>query len=349
MLQGAAYLYRPRPAYRVDWGGGFGFGENAAHPVGKNPPTGAMVYYWLKTAGQPITLDVLDSSGAVIRSFSSGQDSLARVDSLATDSTKKARTDSLHRAGITDSTKVDSILGDSLKDDDKPWPRRPAPDPRIPNKIGLNRFAWNLRYPGATSFWGNRDMPTDGPMAVPGRYRARLHVGSQTYVQAFRVLADPRDHATAAALAQQFRFLRQLRDTMNAATTAIIALRNVRAQLDGRIATLSGDGLARGRAVRDRLWAAEDSLYQGRLQDVEDELVYAQRPAERIGSLVGMVESADGRPPQQVYDVYAMFAPQLQRELAEAHSAIAAVSGAGLTIVPGTVELRKPAPVGGKN
>ena len=348
-LQGAAHLYRPRPAYRVDWGGGSGFGENAAHPVGKNPPTGAMVYYWLKTAGQSITLDVLDSSGAVIRSFSNGQDSLARVDSLAADSTKKARTDSLHRAGITDSTKVDSILGDSLKDDDKPWPRRPAPDPRIPNKIGLNRFAWSLRYPGATSFWGNRDMPTDGPMAVPGRYRVRLHVGGQTYVQALRVLADPRGHATAAALAQQFRFLRQLRDTMNAATTTIVALRNVRAQLDGRIATLSGDGLARARALRDRLWAAEDSLYQGRLQDVEDELVYAQRPAERIGSLVGMVESADGRPPQQVYDVYAMFAPVLQQELQAAHDALGAVSGAGLSITPGTVELRKPAPVGGKN
>jgi photosystem II stability/assembly factor-like uncharacterized protein len=348
-LQGAAHLYRTRPAYRVDWGGGFGFGENAAHPVGKNPPTGAMVYYWLKTAGQPITLDVLDSAGAVIRSFSSGQDSLARADSLAAEATKKARTDSLHQAGITDSTKVDSILGDSLKDDDKPWPRRPAANPRIPNKVGLNRFAWNLRYPGPTSFWGNRDMPTDGPMAIPGRYRVRLHVGSQTYVESFRVLADPRGHATAAALAQQFRLLRQLRDTMNAATTTIVALRNVRAQLDGRMATLSGDGLARARALRDRLWAAEDSLYQGRLQDVEDELVYAQRPAERIGSLVGMVESADGRPPQQVYEVYAMFAPQLQRELAEAHAAIAAVSGAGLTIVPGTVELRKPAPVGGKN
>ena len=62
-----------------------------------------------------------------------------------------------------------------------------------------------------------------------------------------------------------------------------------------------------------------------------------------------MAESSDGRPPQQVYDVFALFAPLLQRELAAAHAALAAVSGAGLTIVPGTVELRKPAPVGGKN
>jgi len=345
----SGHLFRPRSPYRLDWGQSGGFGDNPAHPVGKNPPSGAVIYYSLKAANQTITLDVLDSAGAVIRSFSSAQDSLARADSLAGEASKKTRTDSLHQAGIADSTKVDSILGDSLKDDDKPWPHRPAADPRLPNKAGLNRFAWSLRYPGARSFWGIRDIATDGPMALPGRYRLRLHVGTETYVQPLVLRADPRGHATPAALAQQFRLLRQIRDTVNAATSTIVALRNARAQLDDRIPKLSGEAATRAQALRDRLWAAEDSLYQGRLQDVEDELVYAARPAERISSLFGMAESADGRPPQQVYDVFAMFAPALQKELQAAHDALGAVSGAGLSITPGTVELRKPAPVGGKN
>ncbi|HET7250785.1 MAG TPA: glycosyl hydrolase [Gemmatimonadales bacterium] len=348
-MKGSAHLYRSRSPYRVDWGQSGGFGDNPAHPVGKNPPSGAIVYYWLKTAGQPVALDVLDSGGAVIRSFSSVQDSLTRVDSLAGDATKKARTDSLHQAGITDSTKVDSILGDTLKDDDKPWPHRPPADPRLPDKAGLNRFAWSLRIPSAQSFWGNRDIGTDGPMVLPGRYRLRLRVGNETYVQPLVVRADPRGHATPAALAQQFRLLRQIRDTVHAATSTIVALRNVRAQLDDRLPKLSGAALTQAQALRDRVWAAEDSLYQGRLQDVEDELVYASRPVERISTLFGMAESADGRPPQQVYDVFALFAPALQRELEAAHAAITAASGAGLSIVPGRVELRKPAPVGGKN
>jgi photosystem II stability/assembly factor-like uncharacterized protein len=348
-LAAGGHLYRPRSPYRLDWGQSGGFGDNPAHPVGKNPPSGAVIYYSLKTANQTITLDVLDSAGAVIRAFSSAQDSLARADSLAGEVSKKARTDSLHQAGITDSTKVDSILGDTVKDDDQPWPHRPAPQPRLPNKAGLNRFAWNLRYPSAQSFWGIRDIATDAPMALPGRYRLRLHVGNETYVQPLVVRPDPRGHATPAALAQQFRLLRQIRDTVNAATSTIVALRNTRAQLDDRIPKLSGEAVTRAQALRDRLWAAEDSLYQGRLQDVEDELVYAGRPVERISSLFGMAESADGRPPQQVYDVYAMFAPALQQELQAAHNALGAVSGAGLSITPGTVELRKPAPVGGKN
>src|SRR5439155_653974 len=37
----SVHLFKPRDAYRVDWGGGFGGGGSDAHPVGKNPPSGA--------------------------------------------------------------------------------------------------------------------------------------------------------------------------------------------------------------------------------------------------------------------------------------------------------------------
>ncbi len=344
-LAGEAHLFRPRDAIRVDWGGGFGFPANAAHPVGKNPPSGAMIYYWIKTAGTEATLDVLDSTGQVIRSFTSLQDSFTRVDSLRADSAKHARTDSLHQAGITDSLKVDSILGDTLKDDDKPWPHRPPSEPRLPAKVGLNRFAWNLRLPSVTAFWGMRAIGRHGPMGLPGRYRLRLRVGGKEYLQPLELRADPRGRAGAADLAEQFRFQRQLRDTVNAATTAILTLRNVRAQLEDRMGQLTGNGLTRARALAARLRTIEDSLYQGRNQDVEDDLVFPPRVTERISSLTGMVESADGRPPRQAYDVFAMYAPQLQRQLEAAQAALADVRRQ-LSITPRPVELRPPAPIG---
>jgi photosystem II stability/assembly factor-like uncharacterized protein len=351
-LAGDAHLFRPRDAFRVDWGGG---SENAAHPVGKNPPSGATVYYWLKTGGQEVMVDVLDSAGQVIRSFSSAQDSMTRADSLRSDSTKRTRTDSLHRAGITDSVKVDSILRDTVRDDDKPWPHRPPAPPRVPAKAGLNLFAWNLRLAGPTPFWGMRDIGTDGPIVLPGSYRLRLRAGGKEYVQPVRVLADPRGRATVADLAEQLRILRQLRDTVNTATTTILTLRNVRAQIEDRLPSLSGGALARARALATRLATIEDSLYQGRAQDVEDELVYPPRVTERISALAGMAETADGRPPQQVYDVLAMFAPELQRHLTAAQAALrdalpgvnAALQSKRLPpIEPKPVELRRPKPVG---
>lgn len=344
-LDGTGRLFRPRDAVRVDWGGGFGFGENAAHPVGKNPPSGATIYYWLKTAGSDVTLDVLDPAGQVIRSFSAGQDSATRADSLHADSTKRARTDSLRRAGISDSTKVDSILGDTLPDDDKPWPHRPPSEPRLPAKPGLNRFAWNLRPSGVRAFWGMRNIVTDGPMVLPGSYRLRLRIGAEMFEQPLTVRADPRGIATASELAEQVRFQRQIRDTVNAAVVAVRTLRNVRQQIADRLGGQRGGAASRARVLSQRLQMIEDSLYQGRNQDVEDDLVYPPRVTERISSLLGMVESADGRPPQQAYDVFAMYAPQLQRQLEAAQAALAEARRR-LSIAPQPVELRPPAPIG---
>jgi len=225
----------------------------------------------------------------------------------------------------------------------------------VPAKAGLNLFAWDLGLAGVPPFWGMRDIGTRGPMVLPGAYRVRLKVGGKEYVQDLHVRADPRGQANVAGLAEQHRFLRQLRDTVNAATTTILTLRNVRAQIEDRIPRLTGGGLSRARDLAGRLRAIEDSLYQGRTQDVEDELVFPARVTERISGLAGVVESADGRPPQQTYDVFAMFAPQLQQQLQAAGAALrdglpavnAALQAKRLpAIEPKAVELRPPKPVG---
>ena len=63
---------------------------------------------------------------------------------------------------------------------------------------GLNRFTWDLRYPGMERF-DNLVMWSDmreGPKAVPGRYRAELTVGDQVQDVSFDVIADPRSQAS---------------------------------------------------------------------------------------------------------------------------------------------------------
>src|SRR5439155_1117681 len=70
----SVHLFKPRDAYRADWGGGSFGGGTDVHPVGKNPPSGAMIYYWLKSKNQDVRLDILDAAGRLIRSFTSRQD-----------------------------------------------------------------------------------------------------------------------------------------------------------------------------------------------------------------------------------------------------------------------------------
>ncbi len=68
----AVHLYKPRTALLTGGGGGFG-GFGGAGMVGRNPPSGAVVFYRLGSAPDSATtvrLEFVDSKGAVVRSYS---------------------------------------------------------------------------------------------------------------------------------------------------------------------------------------------------------------------------------------------------------------------------------------
>ena len=323
-----AHLFKPKDAWRVLWGNPEP--PDPTHPLGLNPPDGALIYYSIATANQPVTVDILDSRHALIRSFSSAQDSIAKADSIRGDSTmhvrvdsaRRLRDDSLSKAGKQpDTTKVVYGGEEAAKgnEEEKPWPQRVPPAPRAPDKAGLNRFAWNLRYPDVQGFAGMMDVLSNGPIAPSGHYWVRLHVGSFVDSASFDLKEDPRVHATPAELAAQFAFLRQIRDTVSAGTTAIITVRNVRAQLDDRLASVHGADSTSLAPVagelRDSLAVAERSLYQVHLRADEDALNYPAAVVERISALAAHVAATSVRPTDQQIGVFRQFAPILQRNL----------------------------------
>jgi photosystem II stability/assembly factor-like uncharacterized protein len=92
-----AHLYAPRPAHRVATGGGQGH-----HDTPENLPAGAMIHYYLAEApSAPVTLEVLDSRGQIVRSFSSDTAEARRIRSPALPSARgmnRARWDLLYPA-----------------------------------------------------------------------------------------------------------------------------------------------------------------------------------------------------------------------------------------------------------
>ncbi len=236
------------------------------------------------------------------------------------DSARRMRNDSLAKAGKQpDTSKVSYGEEGGLGEEEKPWPQRVPPQPRAPDKQGLNRFAWNLRYPEVQGFAGMLDIQANGPIALPGRYWVRLHVGAFVDSSSFMLKEDPRVKATPADVAAQFAFLQQIRDTVNAGTTAIITIRNVRAQLDDRLASVHGkDSTALASAageLRDSLDAAEKRLYQVHLHADEDNLNYPAAVVERISALTNHVSAVTARPTEQQHGVFQQFAPVLQKNL----------------------------------
>ncbi|MFL5577178.1 MAG: WD40/YVTN/BNR-like repeat-containing protein [Gemmatimonadaceae bacterium] len=364
-----AHLFAPRAAYRISWGGGRG--ADAARPVGKNPPSGAVVSYWLATANQDVTLDFLDAAGKVIRSFSSRQDSATAADSVTKARKAEARRDSLTKAGVSaDSVKKLEAKGEGAGEgsgggeEEEEGPRRAPRPPRVPNKAGLNSFVWDLRYADASSFddmilWAGG---TRGPVAPPGTYAVRLTTnvggGRTSETQRLELRKDPRSAATASDLREQFAFLMKIRAKVSEANDAVKTIRNARAQLADREKALQGTKqgatlLPRYKALStvlaERLGTVEGEIYQVKNQSSQDPLNYPIKLNNRISALAGVVGGTEARPTDQSYTVFNVLALQLDRQLLKMRETTtdllprvnAVLREAGLKeIVPSAAEIR---------
>jgi photosystem II stability/assembly factor-like uncharacterized protein len=298
-----AHLFHPRDQYRLasgGGGGGGGFGRGGApqqitpenapiHPTGQNPPSGVIVQYWLKSAGEQVGLDFLDATGKVLRSYTSKADSAARPAP----------------------SPEEGFAG-------------PVPPPRVENKRGVNTFVWNMRYPDASTFPGMIlwAAGVTGPLVPPGTYKVRMNVGGKPVgTETFKVLPDPRVKATVAEWQEQSRLALQVRDRFSEANDAVTEIRRVKAELADRRSKIpaaqQGEFSALATAFSTALSQVEDSLYQTKNRSGQDPLNYPIRLNNRIGALLGVVQSADGRPTRQSYEVYKVVSSELATDMAK--------------------------------
>src|ERR1700687_1200691 len=198
------HLYQPAPAYRLHTHTEDA-GEAPARLVfaGKNPPNGAVIYYYVKQAPKPelkqeVKIEILDAAGSVIRKYSSG----------------KAEP-----------------LDEPLDPDDK------KPEKQIKPENGLNRFVWDLRYDPANRvpgyyLWEYHD-GARGPLALPGNYQVRLTSNGKSLTAPFEVKIDPRVTTSQSDLEKQFKLQMDVREQLNRVYGAVNQIQDVREQLDG--------------------------------------------------------------------------------------------------------------------
>jgi hypothetical protein len=253
-------------------------------------------------------------------------------------------------ASQTDSAKDSTSAG---SDEDAEVPKRREPHP--PNKAGLNRFTWDLRYQHPVDFqdmvlWAG--LPS-GPRVVPGTYAVRLTVNGHSQTQRFVLKADPRSKATQAELASQLGLLTRISDTISAANNAVRTIRNLRRQFDARAAQLPAAKATEYRtmaaALEDNLSRVEGAIYQVRSRAAEDPLNYPIRLNDKLAELLSYVDNGNSRPTAQDHAVFRDLATQLARQLDAMHVALrglgpvnALLRDAGLAeIVPSTEEPTK--------
>lgn len=260
---------------------------------GANPPAGVVFHYRLPEEPGPETevrLTLHEDDGDEIRTF-----------------TRKPAEDE---------------DGEDGEEDDED---RVTEDPRqLPAEEGVNRFVWDLRYPGAERFPGmvlwNRDL--EGPRAVPGSYRARLTVGDWSGEAPFEVLPDPRTTATEEDFRLQFEFVTRVRDQLTETHRAIRHIRSVRADLDELVERLEDRDDAEpvvtaAQGLTEQLTAIEETLYQTQAESPQDPLNYPIRLNDKLAGLLGLASFGDVRPTDSMEEVRRELTAAIEAKLGE--------------------------------
>ena len=203
-LQEAAFLFPPQQAWRFRWNKNTDTPLPPEEPAGQNPPDGAILHYFLKgPAAGPVTLEILDMAGTLVRRYRS------------------------------DDAPEPPVEGRNIPDY---WIRPPQV---LSTTAGLHRFVWDLHHPPppAAKFtypiaavYANTPREPRGPWAVPGTYTVRLTVDGRTVTQPLVLKMDPRVKIRPEGLQAQFDRSKELTADMARTLEALRAVRTDQSQ-----------------------------------------------------------------------------------------------------------------------
>ena len=300
------WLYRPATAVRVDNDSFTGTPLPPEEPAAENPPSGAMIDYFLRTSASSVRLEVFDAQQNLVRKFSSEDHS----------------------------AEGSSASQGTWKHQPLPVAERWFPKPEVIEKsAGLHRFVWNLT-------WGSSGGPSadedaeyhnpSGPKVVPGSYQVRLTVDGKTQNQPLQVIMDPRSPATPEVLAQQLQLGQQIFGETVEARRALAEIDSVQKQLADMQQKLGQQKLGEKNApLKSALAEAQSGI--GKIltnkilmnkiltnkEHAADEGPGLQDAYTGLASALRVVESGDRAVPSQAIAVYKDSSQQVKARIAE--------------------------------
>ncbi len=178
---GNTTLFIPKDTHRYRYRS---FGRSG---VPDYPPSSVIIDYFLaKEPPGDVTIDILNSQGNVVRSYSSTSSETGN---------SQARTNMA--TGFF-------MRGGKIT---------------LEKSAGTHRFRWDLRHTGAWDKNPGRAF-RNGPMAAPGNYTVRMIVDGKEQKQSFQLMADPRikeSGVTSQDLLEQEKLALQVRDLLTSA------------------------------------------------------------------------------------------------------------------------------------
>jgi photosystem II stability/assembly factor-like uncharacterized protein len=210
-----SHLFKPGDAVRVrrNVGADTPFPPEVPHAL--NPIEGVAIDYWLRTGARELSIDVMDSSGALVRHLSNAP--IAPVREAARPPHPNF------------------------------WVETPVP---LFANAETNRAHWDLRYDSPPSFSHSFEISANpnltppspqGPLAIAGTYTIKLTADGRSSTQSVTVRNDPHAPATAAAIRAQHTLQMKVYDGIKASWTGHEMAVTLATALRGAVAGASTD------------------------------------------------------------------------------------------------------------
>ncbi|MGB9073935.1 MAG: hypothetical protein WCC22_14950 [Terriglobales bacterium] len=277
----AAWLYHPAAAIRVDNDDFVGTPLPPEEPTAENPPSGAMIDYFLKSPASKLTLEVFDAEYKLVRRFSSEDHIAPKHSSL-------------------------------------PVAERWFPKPEVlATTPGMHRFVWNLTWGSSGGPIADDEAEfrnPSGPKAVPGIYQVRLTVDGQVQTQPLQVVMDPRSAATPQVLLQQLQLASQMFAETMEARRALAEISTVQKQ----IADAQGKLGEQSPELKSALAEAQSEIATILTRNNDPERTAGLQDAYKdLASALRVVERGERAVPSQAIAVYEQSSQQIKVRIGE--------------------------------
>jgi photosystem II stability/assembly factor-like uncharacterized protein len=297
------HLFAASPATRwVPWNKR---GFNRSDFVAPNPPTGATIDYYVKTA---------------VETLSSGEQRGGRGGNAGASAGAGAQADAVPGRRRRGPVKI-TIADESGK---------PIRTIYGQARHGINRVTWDMRYSEEVplSFRPQQEenefFQRGGPPVLPGTYKVTVAFQGKTETQTVQVGPDPRFPVDMAAFKAQTDAALEVRAELSAVNESLNRLEAMRAQLTSMQRIMTGDDevvrpvsttnygplLSQSRELEKKLRDVEEKIYNPEIQpEASDQLRFHSRLHDRLQGLLRSISSGYDQAPS----------PLLVEEMKELH------------------------------
>jgi len=266
------FLFKPGAAYRVRRSTNPDTPIPSDEPTAQNPPDGAVLDYFLaQPASGPVTVEIRDAQGKLVRQYASTDKPGASEEDLAK---QLIPTYWIRKIGV------------------------------LPTSAGMHRWVWDLHYATPNSprydypisaVPGDTPQTPQGPLALPAQYTVKLTVNGRTYSEPLTVKMDPRVKIPAAGLAQMFQMESRLASMMTESSQALAEARSAREQLQ-KLSKQATGPLADAISAFNKKLAAVLGGGGGGPRGAASSVPTISSISGEIGALYGEVDRADATP-----------------------------------------------------